>query len=368
MGRKAVSKFAYCNMIVFTFIVAVITLVGAYVQNVSPDQSGILPFIGLSLSFLLVFNLILVLYWALRLRVWFVVPLLAIAGNYQYIERIFRPFSSDTAISPTENVLKVATFNADSFGKEWTACVTKDYARFMDAKAVDILCFQEFGKGSESYPLDSICKAFKKWPYHVIPSSPRGKNYLQLAVFSKYPIKDSVLIPFKGTANCAMHCDIEVGRGRVLRLFNVHFQTTSASAHMKEIRESVQGLDIFTKAIYGVSYLAYDMQNNFSMRGEQADYIKAKVKESPYPVILCGDFNSIPSSYTYHTILGNDLQDGFTSVGKGYMYTFRYLKRLLRIDYIMSSLQFKPLEYYSPHNEFHSDHNPVVMSMKWVGK
>jgi endonuclease/exonuclease/phosphatase family metal-dependent hydrolase len=354
-------------MIVFTFIFAGITLAGAYAQDVSPRESDILPFIALSLSFLLLGNVALAIYWILRLRFWFIVPLLAIAGNYQYIERIFRPFQSVPSDMQNANVLKVASFNADSFGKEWTSVVTKDYARYMEDKGVDILCFQEFGKGSESYPIDSICKAFGKWRYHVIPVSPQGKDCLQLAVFSRYPIKDNLLMTFKETANCAMWCDIIVD-GKPIRLFNIHLQTTSVSSHMKEIKDMTQSMGLLSKAVYNISRLGYDMQSNYLLRGEQADYVKAKIKETPYPVVLCGDFNSLPSSYTYHTLLGNQLQDGFTTVGKGYMYTFRYLKRLLRIDYIMASLQFKPLEYYSPHNDFHSDHNPVVMAMKLIEK
>jgi len=361
MGRKAVSKFLYCNMIAFTLFLAGITLAAVFAQYISPSKSFILPFIGLSLSFLLIGNILLMLYWILRLRVWFVVPILAIACNYQYLERIFR-FSSSPG-QQLVNVLKVATFNADSFGKEWTAAATKDLANYMNKNGVDVLCFQEFGFGSKSFPIDSIYQAFKKWPYHYVPISPAGHNCLQLAVFSKYPIGNSLLMTFKDTPNCALWCDIDMN-GKMMRLFNLHLQTTNVSSNMTKIKESVKHFNFISGTFYHTFFMLHEMEESYVMRAEQAEYIHDKIKESPYPVILCGDFNSLPSSYSYHTILGNELKDGFCLAGRGYMYTFRYLKHLFRIDYIMTSAHWKALDYYSPHIDFHSDHNPVVMTMK----
>lgn len=349
-------------MIVFTLIWAGVTVAAISAQSVSPDKSFILPFIALSLSFLLIGNVLLMLYWILRLRVWFIVPLFAIVCNYQYLGRIFR-LSSSSSAQQLVNVLKVATFNADSFGKEWTSLSTKEFANYMNRNGVDVLCFQEFGFGSQSFPIDSIYKAFKKWPYHFVPISPAGHNCLQLAVFSKYPIKNNLLMTFKDTPNCALWCDINMN-GKMIRLFNLHLQTTNVSSNMTKMKESMRQFD-FISGTYHLCYMFHDMQESFVMRAKQADYIHGKIKESPYPVILCGDFNSLPSSYTYHTILGNELEDGFCSAGrKGYMYTFRYLKHLFRIDYIMTSSHWKALDYYSPQIDFHSDHNPVVMTMK----
>ena len=83
----------------------------------------------------------------------------------------------------------------------------------------------------------------------------------------------------------------------------------------------------------------------------------------PYPTLVCGDFNSLPSSYVYHAVKGDKLLDGFQTGGHGYMYTFKYFKHLLRIDYILHSPELKGLDYFSPDWEY-SDHNPVVMRMK----
>lgn len=95
----------------------------------------------------------------------------------------------------------------------------------------------------------------------------------------------------------------------------------------------------------------------------QAKQINQLISDSPYPTLVCGDFNSLPSSYVYQTVKGEKMNDGFQTCGHGYMYTFRYFKHLLRIDYILHSSEFQGVDYFSPDLEY-SDHNPVVMRMR----
>ena len=46
------------------------------------------------------------------------------------------------------------------------------------------------------------------------------------------------------------------------------------------------------------------------------------------------------------------------------MYTYRYAKRMLRIDYIFHSPSLKGIAYYSPDLDLCSDHNPVIMEVE----
>ena len=103
------------------------------------------------------------------------------------------------------------------------------------------------------------------------------------------------------------------------------------------------------------------MKKNFVKRATQADYIRQMLDAGEGPVILCGDFNDTPASYTYRTVKG-DLTDGFRDCGSGFGYTFRQLKRIFRIDYIIYSPDFKGVTYDSPNLDY-SDHKPVV----WLG-
>ena len=106
-----------------------------------------------------------------------------------------------------------------------------------------------------------------------------------------------------------------------------------------------------------------DLKYSFKERAKQAILLRQIIDTTVYPVIICGDFNDTPASYTYHKIKGKYI-DGFRQRGNGYGFTFKGLVKLLRIDYILYSKHFTGLQYTSPETEW-SDHNPVIMKLSY---
>ena len=356
MGKKAVSKLFYHLSILSTFLLAGITLAGAFSGQLSPAGHIRFAFIGLALTVLLLINFAALIYWAIRLRVWLLIPLIAILGNWGYLSRVIR-FSSPP---PSLAAFTIATYNVDAFNGDQTGYSCKEIARYMEEQHADILCMQEFGSNRE-FNVDSVKKAFSTWPYYSIPQAPAGTPILQLAVFSKYPILSQQLITYPDSKNCSMWCDIDIN-GKRIRIFNNHLQTTEVSSNKRTLEKELKK-DNTTGTEHAILKLTDGLEENFVKRAAQAEHMHKLITASPHPTLVCGDFNSLPSSYTYHTMKGNRLKDGFQTCGHGYMYTYRYFKRLLRIDYIFHSEELEGLDYFSPELDY-SDHNPVVMRMK----
>lgn len=361
---KAFYRLFYNISILLTGILAGLTIVGAFAGSYSPENYAIMPFIGLVLPILLLINIVSVIYWIIRWRCWVLIPLIAILGNWAYITRVFQVSLTDSASSDSAFVhsdrLTLATYNVNSFNHEHTGYSCKEIAVFMKNQRVDIICFQELGIHNE-FGIDSLSVTLAEWPYYYIPSSPTGESLLQLALFSRYPIKKEQLISFPNTNNCSFWCDIDVN-GKMIRLFNNHLQTTEVSRNKRNLEKELRTDDTERVERAALS-LADGLYQNFKKRATQANYINQLVAASPYPTLVCGDFNSLPSSYTYTTVKGDKLNDGFQTSGHGYMYTFRYFKHLLRIDYIFHSKEIQGEDYFSTDLEY-SDHNPVVMRMK----
>lgn len=353
----------YYLSVALTLILAFITLGGALVGSVSSNSLALLPFIGLALPLLLLLNLAVALYWALRWRYWAFVSLIAIVGNWGYLSCIFQPGSQPESIPA--DVLTIASYNVDSFGWDPYGHSCQQVADYMKNQQADILCLQEFGTVYD-FPLDSVKARLSNWPHSLIPYTADSLPLLQLAVFSKYPIKASRLITYPESKNCSMWCDIDV-KGKTIRVFNNHLQTTEASRNKRKL-ETVMRQD---EGGYGTEVAAIRLLNglkeNFGKRALQAKTLRGFIDASPYPTLVCGDFNSLPSSYAYHTVMGKRLKDGFKTCGHGYMYTFRYFKHLLRIDYVLHSKELKGVDYFSPELEY-SDHNPVIMRVKFIAE
>src|SRR5699024_7253767 len=93
-------------------------------------------------------------------------------------------------------------------------------------------------------------------------------------------------------------------------------------------------------------------------RSKEVDILAEKIKESPYPVLVCGDFNDPPNSYSYSSV-SDGLKDAFLEKGFGVGRTFRKVSPTLRIDYIFTSTSIGIVNFNIMHVDY-SDHYPIV--------
>jgi len=93
----------------------------------------------------------------------------------------------------------------------------------------------------------------------------------------------------------------------------------------------------------------------------QSSRVKAAVDKSPYPVIICGDFNDVPNSYAYNTI-GKGLKNTFEQKGTGIGRTFYGISPTLRIDDIFVDKRFT-VEQFLRIKKNLSDHFPIITDL-----
>lgn len=105
----------------------------------------------------------------------------------------------------------------------------------------------------------------------------------------------------------------------------------------------------------------------FKKHQEQVGLIRQAVENSPYPVILAGDFNSVPNSYEYYH-LSEGLEDAFLTAGRGSATSFHDYKFPIRIDYIFSSPALKAISYKVDRSVSISDHFPVTAKFSTENK
>lgn len=233
--------------------------------------------------------------------------------------------------------LKIVTFNIKG-GKLGLDKIEK----YINRQNADIVFLQESGsdfnlnnlKGEYSLPVIAFYSKYK-----VI----NRKNLFE-------NLQDTDI-----TAQCEQ-IDLEI-KGKIYRVFNVHLESFGFVKSMVKLNGN--GDEDEKK----VKDLVKRLIPTFKAHQEQVRIIRENIDNSPYPVIVAGDFNAVPNSYEYYET-SKGLKDAFYEVGKGSGTTFHDYKYPLRIDYIFTSESIKPVSYTVDRSEKLSDHFPVIATFK----
>ncbi len=268
--------------------------------------------------------------------------------------------------STLQKPLRVMSYNTrmfDYYNHSGIDGAPDEVFKFILQQNPDVVCFQEYFtslKKSEYTPTQIIAR-FRQYGYrHIEYLKPRtGNTGYGLATFSKYPITNTGAIRFEKSNNQAIYSDIDVN-GTKVRVFNNHLE----SIGFKDGDLSVLDTLDFRMNEYqrrGLRNISQKLTRAFAMRSNQAEALARHITNSPYPVIVCGDFNDTPVSYVYRTMRGS-MKDAFREAGVGFGGTYNGRLPSFRIDYIFYSPQFQAYNFKRFPIKY-SDHFPIMVTI-----
>lgn len=360
MGKLAVYRYFALMFLIISIIVMVFTFAGLFGGDVDPVGNTAMAMLVYILPVLIVLNVLLLIYWLVRRKWWYTaIPIVPILCCIPYMGTLFQ-LRGEVKDADAQKGVTIATYNVLSFGRETSGFKAEDILAEMKRQKVDIFCIQEYEDVSGDKKNSNKYKEY--FPYMVM-----GQK--DMVIYSRYPIKESKNLSFgdmeiaegltKTTNNSAMWANIDV-KGKVIKVINAHLETTGFNRTLHQAGKMIkQGRKMesnrLVEAIYG------NYTHGMTIRAGQARLVANEVAMSDVPCIVCGDFNDVPYSYTYNTMLGN-LVDGFKECGSGFMYTFREPKKPFRIDYIFHDESMEGITYYTKEITY-SDHLPVFMKI-----
>ena len=350
MGKLATLKYLSFLCLIITAIIAIFTFVGLFGGSSNPAGNTLQAMLVYALPILILANVVTLIFWLIRRRWhWALIPLITILCCIPYIGTLYQ-FRSLNEATNVKSGLKVATYNVFMFNRETTGFIAQDILTQMKKQKVDVLCLQEYNEVSGDKKNSNSYKEY--FPYMAV-----GRE--DMVIFSRHPIKDSKTIKFDQTNNSAMWADLDYN-GQTIRVFNVHLETTGFNRTLHKIgKMKMRGVNVEDNAILEAVFGNYTL--GMIARAGQANMVANEQRMSEHPCIVCGDFNDVPYSYVYNTMLGN-MVDGFKECGSGFMYTYRG-KKSVRIDYIFHDESLKGVSYYKQDLTY-SDHYHVFMKFE----
>ena len=357
--------------IVLNSIAVFIYLFACLVPYIDAGKYWFISITGLIFPILFFILLLFLLVWLLAKSSWCLLSIIALLLSYQQLTAVFSwHFAQQYIHTKQKNNLRIFQWNVsswDEINKVAKGGISFRPLMFEEVKnsGADVLCFEEFFNSVDTPFYRPTIPEIKNlgYPYHYyIPTHTALENSeMGMAIFSKQPIVNTGIYNFEDSfsAQQIVYSDINFN-GDTIRVFAIHLQSVHFGKNeyvsIKELKNrQKEGLKD-SRTIIG------KLKRGYQGRKFQADIVDSMVRKSPYPVLLCGDFNDVPNSYTYFTVKGN-MQDAFLQKGSGIGRTFRFISPTLRIDYIFADKLFKINQYYKL-NVPYSDHFGIMADVE----
>ena len=323
-------------------------------------------FIGIITPYLVVIEVLFLIFWLIAKPLLSLLSLVSLLLGWQTLMVLaaWHP-GAPFAQKKKENILRIVSWNVKGFnGVASTANLklrTQDMAYSITKWNPDIICMQEYNTNERPNDIANHASYFSQaYPYSFFSKdyhTPQGDYFLGCIIYSKYKILHAERIPYTNEESL-IYATILKGDDTI-RIYTTHL----ASYRLKHNDfEAIDATAITNKSEVKAKWMVVrKMKHAFVERAVQAQMVRKHISASPYPTIITGDFNDVPSSYTYTTIKG-DWQDAFLAKGFGIGATFSDLSPTLRIDYILANAAWE-LRGWESVDENLSDHHMILADL-----
>ena len=345
---------------------------GCYAKFFDPLHWWFVGLFTLSLPYLLLLLIIFLFVWT------FFQPLMALISIGALILAIYPiqniiPFRPPSAFQNKKDsgTLRIMSWNVENFdigGHKTHPEIKEKMLKLINEYHPDIACFQEMIAGENKkaiYNAADFAKRMGFSDYHYsynIKLDYDANHHFGIIIFSKLPVikRETISYAPSNYNSIFQFIDVVYNDDDTLRIFNIHLQTLKFSENSRQYLDnpSFKSDSDLKESKTVISKL----KAGFITHSIQAKHIRSELNNSPYPVILCGDFNDTPNSFAYSTVGGN-MQNAFAEKGSGIGRTFYSISPTLRIDNIFADRKFK-IKQYLRVKQVLSDHFPLIADIK----
>lgn len=372
-------------LILINILTAALFLIGCNNQLLYTKARWFVGLLTLSSFYFLLILLAFFIFWIFVKSKWALLFIAILMVSFKNILKIFPlNFSTSFTIAKDSGNIRVMSWNVAQFdvlNYKKNHEVHDNMISLINKYQPDIACFQEMVAGDSV--VDLTTAYYRKFSFYSIVDFELAlkfpdeyysynwrENYLYnqhfgIIIFSKYPIinRHTIAIYPYDYNSIFQYIDI-VKNFDTLRVFNIHLQSLKFSiSNLKYIDDPIKESG---NEVQESKNILSKLKAGFLRRQLQANKVRDEISKSPYPVVVCGDFNDLPNSYAYETI-GKGLYNAFEEKGLGLGRTFSGIAPTLRIDNIFVDRSYK-VEQFTRVAKKLSDHFPIFTDISKKSK
>lgn len=323
---------------ILTFILYGVTALSCYGGHLSPAVTPLGSVLTIAMPYLVSLSAAVIIVW-FCMRRWITASL----GILMFIAcaapiRTWFPLNHSRQPSPGAFTFTILTWNtlhfADLENPGSTGCRTLAEILRVDA---DIVCLQEiFGfekRHMKTYDQALVDSLMKRYPYQL------GAGSYDLSILSKYPIRHA----YFGSVyryRLAEYFTVDFP-GRRIGMADIHLPSFSLNGTEQEIFSTDKN-GLHGKEELGKSILR-KLRRAIPIRAEAAEKVIEGFRPFSMPVIVVGDFNDVPSSWTYRLFTEAGFKDAYTATNFWPTYTFYPHGLYFHLDQIFYRGDVRPL-------------------------
>ena len=372
MMGKTVAKYV---ILAVTVLVAVVLLASAWGGLVNPEVTAVTAMLNLAFPLVVPVALVWTVVVAL-MRLWRDVIVMAVALVVTIpVLKVVSPLHLPSEPAGSSDQITIMSWNVMGFDDVTDSGEPNATMRYILDVDPDVVVMQETQLGPMEYldmpgVVEMRDEVVKRYPYHTV-------GYHDIAIMSKYPYRvfeDSTMVQGFGALDngyteyhfYAKAFDLDLPDGQQLRLLGVHMQSIGLSPNEKDLYvELTEGTSVNRNSLSRARRSLYaKLAAAWRRRAEQARMLRSIIDGCEANLVVCGDFNDAPTSYSYRTVLGDDLHDAYAECALGPTFTFNQHRFYFKIDHFMYRGNLRAVAASCPHVGM-SDHYPQVVTLEW---
>ena len=349
------------NMVAGANIATIILLlIAGFSDRLNPIEYPILSCMGMAFPIFLFVNLLFLFFWLTFKwrKAW--IPLLGFAAVY-FPLTLYMPLNMRQELP--EGTIKVLSYNVCSYGGNYKYDDGFDTVyHYLKRQDADIVCIQEDVDAWRRFVFQRYSKIYPYNDTTIFYNNSQGMN--GMGIHTRFPIIRRERIPYQSTGNGSMAWYLKMGNDTLL-VINNHLEGTHLSDEDRDnYKRLIKGDMKRDTARQESMLLLKKLGKAAAKRTPEAEAVHRYIEQhSQYPVIVCGDFNDNPISYSRRTI-AQGLTDCFAASGRGIGLSYNQKGFFFRIDHILCSNQFQPYNCQIDDEMDASDHYPIICWLK----